>query len=454
MLDWLSSRWGFNDRFRRAIAAEEQAGLTFAFRARIVAVVAIMLWLLLVIEPQRQLYYLAVAAVFLMLGWVPHSLRRHPKAIAIRFACVLLDVILVTAVVVLPPPSEIDIGWPIQLRVRGPEFLYLVLLIIGAALSYSPLQVLWAGFCVVTVWSAAVLILYMRHDTVHFTNAHLPYEGALEIFMSPYHVSIFSLLNQVVLTLIATAVLAASVWRARAMLLRQTKAEIARADLARYVSADVADAIMTAEQDFGAPTTRQVAILFADIVGFTGLSERMTPDRVVRLLKSFQERCCTMVFRHGGSIDKYLGDGLLVTFGAITEIPDAAARALRCAADLQAEMDRWNAKRCRRGAAPVRLAIGVHCGPVVVGNIGSNSRLEFTVVGDAVNIASRLEAVTRRLNCRIATSAECLAAAREQSVDLPAFEALGPIRLDGREQMVDICVWPLQENRVQAASSR
>jgi len=454
MLDWLSSRWGFNDRLRHALAAEEQAGLTFAFRARIIAVVAVMLWLLLVIEPERQLYYLGVAAVFLLLGWMPHALRRHPKAIAVRFICVLLDVILVTAVVILPPPMQIDVGWPIQLRARGPEFLYLVLLIVGAALSYSPLQVVWAGFCVVAVWSTAVLLLYMRPDTLHFTAPiNHDIDAALSVLTSPYHVSIFALLNQVVLTLILTAVLAASVWRARAMLLRQTRAEIARADLARYVSPDIADAIMTADREFGAPNTRQVAILFADIVGFTGLSERMSPDRVVRLLKSFQDRCCKVVFRHGGSIDKYLGDGLLVTFGAITEMPDAAARALRCAADLQAEMDRWNAKRCGRGAAQITLAVGVHCGQVVVGNIGSDSRLEFTVVGDAVNIASRLETMTRSLKCRIATSMDCLKAAQAQASDLPPFERLGPVHLDGREQAVEICVWPLRSNDVKPSAA-
>lgn len=456
MLRWISSRRGFNARFRRAIAEEEQAGLTFAFRARIAAVAAVIVWLLLLIEPPRQLYYVSVAAVFLLFGFVPYFMRRHRYALAIRLAFALLDVILVTAVVVLPPPGGLDVGWPVQTRVRGPEFLYLVLLIAGAALTYSPLQVLWTGFCVTAVWSAAVVALYMRPDTVTFGDAlpgqpGMPFDHALQILLHPQHVSIFYLLNQVVLTLIITAVLAAAVWRSRAMLLRQTRAEIARADLSRYVSPDVADAIMRADRPFGAPNTRQVGILFADIVGFTGLSEQMTPDRIVRLLKSFQERCCAIVFRHGGSIDKYMGDGFLATFGAITELPDAAARALRCAAELQQEMDRWNAKRAERGAAQVTLSVGVHCGPVVVGNVGSESRLEFTVVGDTVNIASRLETVTRQLRCRIATSRQCLQAAAAHSNDLPAFDPIGPVQLDGRTQSVEICIWPPRE-AAQAAS--
>ncbi|WP_341915635.1 adenylate/guanylate cyclase domain-containing protein [Ferrovibrio terrae] len=430
-------------RLSRAIADEEERGRTFAFRARLVAVVAVMLWLVLVIEPQRQLYYLAVTGGFLLLGLIPHLMRRHRYAVAIRFAFVILDVVLVTAVVILPPPGQLDFGFPIQMRVRGPEFLYLNLLLVGAALSYSPLQVIWTGFWSILVWSAGVMLVAMRPDTLPFTpGGDSSPQALLQIILNPYHVGIFQLLNQVVLTAIATALLAAAVWRSRALLLRQTRAEIARADLARYVSPDVADAIITSERPFGAPTNRRVAVLFADIVGFTGLSEHMAPDRVVRLLKSFHERGSSVVFAHGGSLDKYLGDGFLATFGGMGEMPDAAARAIRCAIDLQAEIGRWNAKRAQRGAAQVRLSVGVHYGAVVVGNIGSAQRLEFTVVGDAVNIASRLETLTRQLDCRVAVSDETLTEAALHDTNLPRFESAGDRRLDGREQPISVHIWP------------
>lgn len=406
-----------------------------------------MLWLLLAIESERQFYYLAVAAVFFLLGWVPHLLRRHRYAVPIRFGFVLLDVMLVTAVVVLPPPVGLDFGWPIQMRVRGPEFLYLNLLIVGAALSYSPLQVLWTGFCAIAVWSAALLAVFMRSDTLHADPATLTSpEAVLRVVLDPHYVGIFALLNQVVLTAIATAVLAAAVWRSRALLLRQTRAEIARADLARYVSPDVADALLAAQtadsEGFGAPTNRNVAVLFADVVGFTGLSERMAPDRVVVLLRSLHERGSGVVFAHEGSLDKYLGDGFLATFGGISSQPDAAARAIRCAIALQEEVARWNAKRQLRGAMPVQLSVGVHYGPVVVGNIGSAQRLEFTVVGDTVNIASRLETLTRRLGCRIAVSDVALTEAALHDPLLPRFEPAGDRQLDGREQTISVQVWP------------
>lgn len=434
----------FASRLGHAIAGEEQRGLVFAFRARLIAVLAVMAYLLLAIDGQRQFYYIGVAALFLLLGWVPHLLRRHRYAMAIRLGFVVLDAILVTAVVILPPPGGLDFGFPIQMRVRGPEFLYLVLLIVGAALSYSPLQVLWTGVWSILAWTAGVVLVARRSDTLP-TPPGLDSQALLHLITNPYYVGYFQLANQVVLAAIATAVLAAAVWRARALLLRHTRAEIARADLARYVAPDVADAIMSdpaAAESFGAPANRNVAVLFADIVGFTGLSEHMAPDRVVRLLKSLHERGSGVVFAQGGSLDKYLGDGFLATFGGIRSQPDAAARAVRCALELQNEVERWNAKRQARGHAPLRLSVGVHYGPVVAANVGSAQRLEFTVVGDTVNIASRLETLTRQLGCCVAVSDAALTEARLQDPALPAFDAAGDRRLDGREQPLSVHTWP------------
>ncbi len=93
---------------------------------------------------------------------------------------------------------------------------------------------------------------------------------------------------------------------------------------------------------FGRPTTRTVAILFADIVGFTRLTETLPPERTFALLRSFQERSCSVVFKHGGTLDKYLGDGFMATFGSIEHQTDAAASALACAFALLQEIERWN----------------------------------------------------------------------------------------------------------------
>jgi adenylate cyclase len=374
--------------------------------------------------------------LFFLLGLIPHVLRGHRHAAVIQALFVLLDAALITTIVIMPPPGGLDVGWPVQTRLRSSEFLYLTVLLVGAALSYSPWQVLWTGISIITTWTIGVGLVMYRPDTLRYESSpgafdDMSVDAALKVYLDPYFVAGVTLLNQVILTAIATGILAVAVRRARTMLLRHTRAEIARSALARYVSSDLADAILTAERRFDTPATRQVAVLFADIVGFTALSERTPPDRIVALLKSFHDRCCRVVFRHGGSIDKFIGDGFLATFGAISEMPDAAARAVRCAVELQREMDRWAAKRAARGAPAVPLSIGLHYGSAVVGNTGTDERLEFTVIGDMVNIASRLEGLTRDTRCRIVVSEDCLAAAHAGASDLPAFLHLGPMPLRG-----------------------
>jgi adenylate cyclase len=184
-----------------------------------------------------------------------------------------------------------------------------------------------------------------------------------------------------------------------------------------------------------------VAVLFADIVGFTGTAERLPPERVVALLRSFHARCCKIVFRHGGTLDKFLGDGFMATFGTLADDPQAARKAIRCALELQQEMDRWAEKRRARGAAPLTVAAGLHCGTVVVGNVGAERRLEFTVVGDPVNVASRLERFTREQGCRLALSREVLTAAGT-GPELGPFAPAGLIHLRGRERPIEVLVWP------------
>jgi adenylate cyclase len=436
---------GGDIRLSAAIAAEEQAGLAFAFMARTIAVVIVAIWLPFIVEGPRTYYYLGIVGIFFLLGLVPHLLRRSRFAEQIKFVFILLDVTLITATIMMQPPDDIAYDWPVQMRIRFVEFLYLNLLLIGSALSYRPSNVIWTGISIILIWSAGVLILYNLPDTVRFADqiGALSAAEVLALILDPRYVGISPLLTQNVLTAIATGLLAAAVARSRNLLLRRIRAEVARADLSRYVSPDVADAMLAdATESFGAPATRHVAVMFADICQFTTLVETLEPDRVVALLRSFQTRATAIVFRHGGTLDKYLGDGFMATFGALDDDGKAAARALACALDLQHEMDKWAGKRARRGAFSVRIGIGLHYGPAVVGNVGTDQRLEFTVVGDAANVAARIERLTRKFDCRIAISDTCLAAAREIIEDLPDFTDLGLTALRGRAAPVRLHVWP------------
>lgn len=170
--------------------------------------------------------------------------------------------------------------------------------------------------------------------------------------------------------------------------------EIAESALSRYVSHQVARKILDSP-DGGALMSEgrrtHAAILISDIRGFTPMSEAMDPEELVRLLNRYFSRMVDVVFRHDGTLDKFVGDALIVVFNDPFSQPDAEKRALACAAGMQAEIAAFNRAQEAAGGRTLGVGIGVHCGPVVAGNIGSESRMDYTVMGDTVNFASRLQ---------------------------------------------------------------
>lgn len=323
------------------------------------------------------------------------------------------DVALVSATILLPPPGDFASDWPVQTRTRGPEFLYVLLLLAEAALTYSPILVVWTGGVIVTAWSFGVSRIYNRPDTLSFEDAgEMTDLQALERFLDPYFVGLTSMRVQLVTTLLFTFFLAVAVLRSRKTLIAQIKDNAVRKSLALFVSPDVAQAVSDeTASDFGTPSKRDVAVMFIDIVGFTKMAENRKPEEALALLSSFQERGCESIFHYGGTLDKFLGDGLMATFGGVDDQADAPERALSCAFALLDTYSAWSDKRASRGQEPVRVSIGLHFGEVIAGNVGTKDRREFTVIGDVVNVASRLERATREANGRLLVSDACLQAA-------------------------------------------
>ncbi len=154
-------------------------------------------------------------------------------------------------------------------------------------------------------------------------------------------------------------------------------------------------------------------MLFVDIVGFTAFAATRSPEEVIGTLREFHALMEREVFRQNGTLDKYLGDGLMATFGTPFAGETDALDALRCARAMAAVVDNWNRTRAAAGQPEIRASFGLHGGQVVLGDIGAN-RLEFAVIGNTVNIASRLEALTRSLGVRIVASDDLVSRARQQ----------------------------------------
>jgi adenylate cyclase len=166
-----------------------------------------------------------------------------------------------------------------------------------------------------------------------------------------------------------------------------------RERLGRFLSPQVTNRIINTSEsqgaELGVPEAKEVSVLFADIVGFTTMSEKMSPAAVSYLLNDYLSRMTEIIFKYDGTLDKYIGDAIMAVFGAPLDMPDHAAQAIRAGLEMRERLEEFNAER--REGPQLRIRIGINSGKVVAGEIGSINKKEYTVLGDAVNTASRLE---------------------------------------------------------------
>jgi|GEM_PF-2458086 len=208
--------------------------------------------------------------------------------------------------------------------------------------------------------------------------------------------------------------------------------ELLKETFGRYVTQQVADEILAGRIRLGGER-RTATVLFSDIRGFTTLSEQLSPEEVVAFLNEFLEMMVDCVLEHGGVLDKFIGDAVLAVFGVPVSrgsVEADARAAVACARTMGERLDVLNERRVAAGKAPIRIGIGVHTGELVAGNIGSPRRMQYTVIGDTVNVGSRLESLTKEHHRRTLLSG-ATAALVGDSVPLVA---LGTATVRGRQE--------------------
>jgi adenylate cyclase len=272
-------------------------------------------------------------------------------------------------------------------------------------LRYNPLLQAY----IVTIAVLGFIAIVVLHDPEFVLNAR---PGAPDF--TPHFFTLPTNVVRLFMVVLFGAVLIAAAVRARRLLARAIAEGSRRANLTRYLPRQVAEALATMSPERLMRGRRQHgAVLFIDIRGFTARTETMDPAEVSRFLAEFRRIVREAVEPHGGIIDKHIGDAAMIVFGLPTPSDDDARHALAAARDVLAGIGAWNAKLRAAGEAPVAIGIGAHWGELFVGAIGDEHRLEFSVLGDTVNVASRLEYQTKQHDCALIVSQDLLDAAGE-----------------------------------------
>ncbi|WFU20569.1 adenylate/guanylate cyclase domain-containing protein [Bradyrhizobium sp. CB3481] len=426
-----------------ALAESKRQGLLLAVRARWVALAVIAVSLPIINPNWDVIYYVVMLGFFALIGWAQLKVGKVGRS-PVEVFLIICDLALITLLTVVPNPFSAE-SWPIGMQFRFDTFIYFFVFLATATLAYSWRTVVAMGFWTSAVWAIGVGWAYLQPEThaelSERVRAAIGSDLRMFHIINPSSIGIPERFQEIIVFLIVAMTLALAVRRSNALLISHAGLERERANLARYFSPNVVNELSGNDEPLTRVRTQDVAVLFADIVGFTAYSDGRDPKQVIETLRQFHERMEREVFQHGGTLDKYLGDGLMATFGTPFAGDSDALNALRCARGMIASIAELNRERIARNQPPIQVSVGLHYGQVVLGDIGLN-RLEFAVIGTTVNAASRLEALTREFGCAIVVSDALVQQARSEtsqsSADFASLVEQPAQSIRGLEQPVGI----------------
>jgi adenylate cyclase len=326
---------------------------------------------------------------------------------------------------------------PLTFSLKAPALLYVFIFIALRALRFDARYVLLAGAAAALGWSAMIAGAVWPSDyEAMITRSYVTYITSNSILIGAEFDKIMSILT-------VTAVLAIALVRARRLLVASVSEQAAASALSRFFAPEIAERIRGAQAEIraGEGQARDAAILTTDLRGFTRLSVTLPPNEVMALLVEYQGRLVPIIQKHGGSIDKFLGDGILATFGCAVPSETHARDALAAALDIQEAARAWRAERQAAGLAAPAVGTAVTVGRVLFGAIGDETRLEFTVIGDAVNLAAKLDKHTKAEGVAALASGEAYDRALAQGLPAaPALERRPGRKVEGVADPLDIVV--------------
>lgn len=315
-------------------------------------------------------------------------------------------------------------GLPFSWAVAAPTMALAFALVVHAGLRFRPELVALAATLFVLGWIAVFGISLAGPSVRAISDA-----GAAGMFTPQGEALRLAAFVTVAILQVVIAI------DTRRMLVSAIVAERARANLSRFFSPDVVESMTRGGST--ALRRQQAIILFCDLRGFTRIAETVPMEELAELLIAFRSRVTHAVFAHGGTVDKFIGDGAMAVFVPNGSLDQAAVAALTAALHLQESLASWSAERVARRQLPIAAGIGLNLGEVLDGVIGDETRVEFTVIGDAVNVAERLERLTRVLNSPIVAAAALMDAVGG-GVDRSVWEPVEHVAIEGRGAPVDV----------------
>jgi adenylate cyclase len=286
---------------------------------------------------------------------------------------------------------HIQYGQPAAFYLKAPTLLYVFIFIALRALSFSPIYLLVTGLGAALGWMALLGYAVIEPGGMELvTRDYVEYITSAKILIGAE-------IDKIISIIVVTVVLAVAVARSRALLVRALAEHTAADNLSRFLEPEVAETLRAAYDvpQLGQGVERNAAVMFIDMRGFSALAAQLAPREIIALLGEYQRLVVPLVHSCGGSIITFLGDGIMITFGAVRSSPSYAADALRCTDMLLSGFDNWNRSRQDAGLPAIKVGIGIETGSVVCGPIGDEQRLEYAVIGDTVNRAAKLQNHTK-----------------------------------------------------------
>lgn len=326
---------------------------------------------------------------------------------------------------------------PPSFYLKAPTVLYVFIFIALRALRFEWWLVLWTGLVASLGWGILMLyVIFADATDTMITKDYVAYMTSNSMLLGAEFDKILSIL-------MVTLIIAVSLYRSKKLLIRAVSDHAAAQELSRFFAPDVAAKIKTADKAISAGTgeMRDAAILNLDLRGFTTFAGEATPDEAMGLLAEYQSIMAPVIRQHGGGIDKFLGDGILATFGASRPTDTYAADGLRALRDTIAAAKAWQEERRAKGLPCPAVNGSLAAGSILFGAVGDENRLEYTVIGDAVNLSAKLEKMNKIMGAVAICDGATFELAKKQGYEMSSAEKLLPgEQVPGVERPMDLVV--------------